>query len=230
MMECHRINEASNRIPTSLMAKLRLQHDDTQLDVTELIKKAQEKKFCRLECDAECLRLERNKRLAEALDIKEPEHEASLVPGYSESMKQYTLENLDFVSHVYDTLVNLVNDAKRSTLAFKNHNFPPMRQDQRHMIHELAEHFGCKSHGVDQEPNRSVVVKAPKERCSLPTMSILDVVQKKATWLVMSKKNPPIRRSEKPSSSSTLSKPAVKEAWKPKDRPKEVDYFDFDGD
>lgn len=62
-------------------------------------------------------------------------------------------------------------------MSFKNYNFPPMNSNQRHIIHELAEFFGCKTHAIDKEPNRSIVVKAPVGKCYLPTISVMDIVK-----------------------------------------------------
>lgn len=250
-MSCSVINDSAARIPTSLMARLKNKDEDS-LDVNELLRRAQENKFIKLDCDQTCSVIERNRKLAEALDIKEPDLEKEATPNYPESLKQYTLENLEFVTAVHEELTQLVNDSKRNrTLAFKNHNFPAMRADQRHAIHELAEFFGCKSHGVDAEPNRSVVVKAVKEKCFLPTVSVMDVVRRKNPknnqWLVLSSNSGPkgsktggvaniLKNSStlaKPVSSSTSSKVVQKNPWttpKPLASQPAVDYFDFNGD
>lgn len=229
-MPCAQINDANSRMTTSLMAKIRLQDADT-IDVSSLIKKAQENKFCRLECDATCSQIERNRKLAEALDIREADLSPNAgAPNYPETLKQYAIENPDFVTAVHDQMVTLVKEARISRMAFRNHNFPPMRTDQRQVIHELGEFFGLKSHSVDQEPARSVVVKAVKDKCFLPTVSVMDVVNKKKTWLVLSSQGP---KGQPKSRLETVAKPApqppAKEpAWATKQTTPTVDYFDFD--
>lgn len=227
---CHVVNDANARMTTSLMAKIRMQDADS-VDVSSLIKKAQENKHCRLECDAVCAQVERNRKLAEALDIKEADVSPKAgPPNYPETLKQFALENMDFITAVHDQMASLVKEANASRMSFKNHNFPSMRPDQRQAVHEYAEFFGLKSHSVDQEPIRSVVVKAVKSKCFLPTVSVMDVVKKKS-WLVLSQngKGQVKGRSELVKPPPVTAPPATKEpAWSAS-RPPPIDYFDFDG-
>lgn len=220
-MPCHQVSETANRLTSSMMARLTLHHADG-VDISEIVRKANENKLCRLECDQKCRQDERNKQLAEAFGMKDADIEVA--PQYPEVLKQYALENYDLAVEVHEKLTNLVNDAKRSKLAFKNHNFPAMRADQRQFIHEMAEFFGCKSHSEDNEPNRSVVVKAPKERCRIPSVSILDIVLKKNSWLVLSQKGSTVKSL----APTVKPKAEAKPAWKP--RSANVDYFEFQGD
>jgi transcriptional repressor NF-X1 len=207
-MPCFQVAETSTRMTTSMMARMTMRDGQSEgVDVSELVRKANENKLCRLDCDDKCAQIERNKQLASALGLKDVDVEAA--PQYPESLKQYAAENAELATEVYDCLVNLVKTAKASSKAFQNHNFPPMRADQRQFIHEMAEFFACKTTSLDHEPHRSVVVKALKERCRLPSVSILDVIKKKNSWLVLSQKGAVVK-FEKPAEKVKVEKPAWK--------------------
>ncbi|RWS03265.1 Protein shuttle craft-like protein [Dinothrombium tinctorium] len=223
---CYKVNDDSNRkIPLTLLTSIQRQNSDS-MDVTELLNKAKENKLCQLECDERCSLIERNRRLAEALNINDADLSPEPgPPNYSDTLKQSARENPTFMNNIYESLTNLVKEAKQSKLNFKNLNFPAMRSDHRQVIHELCEFFGCKSHAVDREPHRSVVVKAHKDKCYLPTLSVMEVV--KLEDEKRNSKNPkkvvPEKKSEN-SKAETISKDAKKNV------PEQViDYFDFVG-
>jgi hypothetical protein len=114
---------------------------------------------------------------------------------------------------------------------FKNLNFPPMNSNHRHIIHELAEFFGCKTHAVDREPNRSVVVKAAKDKCYLPTVSLMDFV--KDDKLI--KKSNNVKTNKIVLKSYSFDQENIKEESGNDDSTKisadkQIDYFDFIGD
>ena len=50
-----------------------------------------------------------------------------------------------------------------------------MNRERRQFIHEYCEHFGCESESYDEEPKRNVVATAYRDRCWLPTLSVLQV-------------------------------------------------------
>jgi len=187
------------------MANLRLQSDE--INVTDMLKKAEEDKYCKLECDSTCAVTERNRNFAEALGIStgsQPNISQEKIP---ETLKQAFMHYPVFVRENYSVLEDMINDLEKSRNQSLVHNFPPMRSDLRQVIHELAILFNCKSHSVDQEPSRSVIVKAVKGKARLPPNSIMDIMKDKVL---------------------TLKKPVVpkKKEQEPK---KVIDYFDFDG-
>ncbi|KAJ8972172.1 hypothetical protein NQ314_000300 [Rhamnusium bicolor] len=53
-----------------------------------------------------------------------------------------------------------------------------MNRDKRHFIHEYCEHFGVESAAYDMEPNRNIVATANKDKSWLPSMSLLEVIQR----------------------------------------------------
>ena len=224
-MTCSKVNdEMNNKIPFALMSKLRMNQDE-EIDVNELIRRGKENKFCRIECDKTCLQIERNRNLAEALDIHEKPPDPLPPPNYPESLRQATLSDPQFVSYVYNTLSTLVNDVNKQALCkFKFFNFPAMRSDLRLVIHELSEFFGCKSHSNDQEPHRSVTVKASKGKCFIPSVSIMDVVKTSKTTVKSETKTQP-KKSEFTNLSSL--KPAKNAEAKKEPSNPIIDYFDF---
>jgi len=64
-----------------------------------------------------------------------------------------------------------------------------MNRDKRTVIHEYSDHFGVQSESFDEEPNRNVVVTASKDRCWLPSVSLIDVVYRKPIVREAERKN-----------------------------------------
>ena len=206
----------------TLLARLKMANDN-EVDVNTLIKEGEVHKFVRLECDAKCLQIERNRCLADALSISNPDVNPDSGVKYSETLKQAYMHYPDFVRETYTTLSQLVKGIEKSRNSYSFQNFPAMRQDLRAIVHELAEVFKCKSHSADQEPNRSVVVKAVKEKSAVPAQSIMDVMKNRLPGKSVSKFTTLVKSTPTGSSSVPLpaSKPAAAAVQK--------DYFDFDG-
>ena len=135
----------------------------------------------KLECNEECAQLERNSRLALALQIENPGDIASRLapPAYSEAVLTLAKKDLTFAKGVHDRLVDLVRLAKESQLRkSRSYSFEVMNREKRAFVHELASHFGCESEAVDAEPNRNVIVTAYRDRIFMPSLSVVDVVTK----------------------------------------------------
>lgn len=164
----------------------------------------------RLECSEDCAVLERNRRLAAALQI----HNADVSnragpPSYSEFLREEARKNPAFLSSVHQKLTELVQTARQSKQKFRSHSFPSMNRDQRRVVHELAEFFGCETQSYDQEPYRNVVVSAYKDRCRIPSGSVVSVVQREGVGMPGRKGLVPLlpswKRNPQPSSTpSTL--------------------------
>ncbi|CAL1281044.1 unnamed protein product [Larinioides sclopetarius] len=175
----------------------------------------------KLQCNEECAVLERNKRLAVALQIQNPE--LSPTPGppsYSEFLKAEAKKNPAFVGDVYNKITELVQLAKDSKQKCRSHSFPPMNRDHRRVVHELAEFFGCETQSYDEEPKKSVVVTAYKNKCWLPFVSIMNVVQRDMGF----RKGPApvLTQRESKNGSSTAAAAASNTTQK-----KKIDYFDY---
>ncbi|KAG1651370.1 Transcriptional repressor NF-X1 [Nymphon striatum] len=86
----------------------------------------------------------------------------------------------------------------------RSHVFPPTKRDNRRIIHELAEYYGCESQSIDEAINRNVIVTAVKNNCWIPSTSIITVVSRE---MGVFKAPPPITlRSLKESSQNTPKK------------------------
>ncbi|KAI1368839.1 hypothetical protein F5Y08DRAFT_295018 [Xylaria arbuscula] len=110
-----------------------------------------------LKCDDECLRLQRNARLANALNIDPQSHTDDHVP-YSDKTLKFYKENPQW-AHVYEREFRVfAGDRGEKRLRFK-----PMKSHQRAFIHSLAEDFGLDSESSDPEPHRHVCLfKTPR--------------------------------------------------------------------
>ena len=114
----------------------------------------------RLDCDEECAQMERNRKLAEALEL-DVDHTPHTPPQYSSFLLDQAKSDSSLVSHVEETFRNLIESFKTSTgRAAISHHFKPMKRDQRRLIHELAEVYQLSSLSYDSEPKRNVVVMA----------------------------------------------------------------------
>nr|XP_037291672.1 LOW QUALITY PROTEIN: transcriptional repressor NF-X1-like [Rhipicephalus microplus] len=165
----------------------------------------------RLDCNEECAVLERNRRLANALHIQNADVSNRVGPPcYSEFLKDEARKNPSFMLSVHQTLTQLVQTARQSKQKFRSHCFPSMNREQRRAVHELAEFFGCDTQSYDQEPFRNVVVTAYKDRCRIPSGSVVAVVQREAAPTPQRKGPAPLPQSRKridPVASSSMLMP-----------------------
>jgi transcriptional repressor NF-X1 len=133
----------------------------------------------KLECNESCSQIERNRRLALALQIENPEVTNKVgPPKYSDGLKDMAKKDPAFAGNVYKSLEDLVKLAKESKQKSRSYSFECMNREKRQFVHDLATtHFGCTTEAYDAEPKRNVVATAVRGQIWLPTMSILDVVQ-----------------------------------------------------
>ena len=109
-----------------------------------------------LKCDDECARLERNRRLAVALNISDT-HTDDHVPYSNATLTMY-LEDTNWSHKQEDILRIFAADEKEKRLRFQ-----PMKNRQRAFIHSIAEDFGFDGESLDPEPHRHVLLfKTPK--------------------------------------------------------------------
>ncbi|XP_013394641.1 transcriptional repressor NF-X1 isoform X2 [Lingula anatina] len=132
-----------------------------------------------LQCNDECAVIERNKRWALALEIKNPDLNAKLGnPTYSQFLKDQAKQNPSFVASVEKALADLVHSCKDLKQPRRCHPFPPMNRSQRQVVHELAEFYGCQTQSYDNEPKKNVVATATRDKCWLPSVSLTTLVQR----------------------------------------------------
>ncbi|XP_074658843.1 transcriptional repressor NF-X1-like [Tubulanus polymorphus] len=208
------------------------------IDLKSLINKSTAAKIHRIDCNEECGRIERNRRIALALEITNPNLESKLGnPSYSTFLKDFARLNSAFVANVEKSFCALVQNAKQSKHPNRSHSFAPMNREQRRLLHELAEWYGCKTQSYDQEPKKNVVATAYKDKCWLPNVTLTTCVQRE----IHGKRPVPIphNKSEKEiATAAQASKQSTNisgltpfdsnhDLMKTKRVEKKVDYFDY---
>lgn len=123
--------------------------------------------------------MERNRRLAIGLQIINPDISQKLTPKFSDFMKLWAKKDPHFCQKIHDKLTDLVQLAQQSKQKSRSYSFDSMNRDKRHFIHEYCEHFGVESAAYDAEPNRNVVATAIRDKSWLPSMSLLEAIQRK---------------------------------------------------
>ncbi|KAI4886983.1 hypothetical protein NFI96_023477 [Prochilodus magdalenae] len=187
------------------------------VDIAQLTKK--EQKQAKLECDQDCATLERNRRLAEALQVDQsvdPFNTKSSSCKYSDSLKEDARKEFKFVSEVEEEIRNLVELAHKGKQPKKSHCFPPMKREQRRIIHELAEVYGVESVSYDSEPKRNVVITAVRGKSVCPNSTLISLIERETA----ARAPPPIAHFKQYSSKADGSNAWVKHGKEP------VDYFD----
>ncbi|TRY83585.1 hypothetical protein DNTS_003485 [Danionella cerebrum] len=184
--------EASNSYQRYAAIAVASKLSDIQLgesvDIGPLTKKEQKK--ARLECDQECATLERNRRLAEALQIDQSldPFNKSTSSKYTDSLKEDARKDLKFVREIEEEMKRLVESANKGKQAKRSHCFPPMKREQRRLIHELAEVYGVESTSYDNEPKRNVVITAVRGKSVCPNVGLAAVIERET----VSRAPPPI--------------------------------------
>ena len=121
-------------------------------------------------CDEECLLAERNKNLANALQI---DTTIRPKPIYSDILKNYARDEPAFISDLEKRLEGIVKECKLMTKPAKKYfNLPVMKSYERKIIHELAPYYGLETQSVDPEPFRNVCIIASKEKACLPGITL----------------------------------------------------------
>lgn len=110
-----------------------------------------------LKCDDECLRLQRNARLAAALNIDPATHADNHVP-YSDKTLQLFKASVKWSQTQEREFRVFASEPEEKRLRFK-----PMKPQQRAFLHALAEDYGLDSESQDPEPHRHVsIFKTPR--------------------------------------------------------------------
>lgn len=129
-----------------------------------------------LACNEECTRLERNRKLALALNIDRSTHvdggdhipySAETLTLFQASPKWAQVQEREF------RVFAAADDEKR--LRFK-----PMKASERAFVHHLAEDFGFDSESMDPEPHRHVLVFKSPRFVSAPNKILSECVRIRA--------------------------------------------------
>lgn len=148
-----------------------------------------------LSCSEECLKLQRNAKLAAALNIDPATHLDDHIP-YSQQTLDMFKENLKFCQQQEREFRVFAADEKEVRMRFK-----PMQPQQRAFIHALAEDFGLDSESQDPEPHRHVCVFKTPRFVSAPMKTLSQCVKVRPVATPAP--------SAEPSTSSKLVKSAV---------------------
>lgn len=220
---------ASN-ILASKMADMQLGHS---VDLEEVFGQGAKKQnqLKTLECNDECKTIERNRKLALGLQIVNPDLSGKLMPRYSDYMKQWAKKDPYFCQMVHEKLTELVQLAKTSKQKSRSYSFDVMNREKRHFVHDSCEHFGCESQAYDEEPKRNVVATAVKDKCWLPSYSLLEMVQREKGQRKVP--GPVLNTCKENSSTKTVLSLPVKQNHQSlssstaRSSDKEIDYFDY---
>ncbi|KAL0274137.1 UNVERIFIED_CONTAM: hypothetical protein PYX00_006634 [Menopon gallinae] len=178
---CHDNAKEYHRIATAQLAtKMADLQAGQTIDLDEVVLDSSKLSYKTLECNEECKLIDRNRRLAIGLQIRNPDPSAKLTPRYSEFMKHWAKKDPRFCKMVHDKLTDLVQLAKQSKQKSRSFSFDPMNREKRQFVHEYCVYFGCKSVAYDPEPKRNVVATATKDQSWLPSMSLLEVIQRES--------------------------------------------------
>ncbi|KAG9235089.1 hypothetical protein BJ875DRAFT_282569 [Amylocarpus encephaloides] len=110
-----------------------------------------------LDCNDECLKLQRNAKLAAALNIDPATHLDDHIP-YSQQTLDMFKDSPKFCQQYEREFRVFAADAEEKRLRFK-----PMQASQRAFLHSLADDFGLDSESQDPEPHRHVsIFKTPR--------------------------------------------------------------------
>lgn len=119
-----------------------------------------------LKCDEECLRLQRNAKLAAALNIDPATHTDDHVP-YSETTLKFFRDNAKWAQTYEREFRVFASDPTEKRVRFK-----PMKSHLRAFLHSLAEDFGLDSESQDPEPHRHVSIFKTPRFVSAPTKTL----------------------------------------------------------
>ncbi|OAA32794.1 NF-X1 type zinc finger family protein [Moelleriella libera RCEF 2490] len=128
-----------------------------------------------VKCDDECLRQERNRRLAAALNIDPTSHQNDHIP-YSDVTLRLFRDNTTWAEAQEREFRVFAKSADEVRLRYK-----PMSKTNRQFLHCLAEDYGLESKSEDAEPLRHVVVFKGSRFVSAPGKTLAQCVRIRAT-------------------------------------------------
>ncbi|PHH91456.1 hypothetical protein CDD83_357 [Cordyceps sp. RAO-2017] len=124
-----------------------------------------------VKCDDECLRMDRNRRLAAALNIDPSSHTNDHVPYSDISLKLFK-ENVAWAETQEREFRVFSKSPNEVRMRYK-----PMSSTYRQFLHALAEDYGLESRSEDVEPHRYVVVFKGSRFVSAPTKTLAQCVK-----------------------------------------------------
>ncbi|KAK0877500.1 FKBP12-associated protein [Friedmanniomyces endolithicus] len=121
-------------------------------------------------CNEECARLERNRRLALALNIDQSSHQdgGDHIPYSTETLNLFAQHVKWSQTQEREFRVFATSDDE------KRLRFKPMKARERAFVHALAEDFGLDSESMDPEPHRHVMVWKTPRFVSAPNKTLAE--------------------------------------------------------
>ena len=133
-----------------------------------------------LKCNDECARLERNRKLALALDIDPETHTNDHVPYSASTLDMYQKQIPWCQAREGELRIFAADDAEKQL------RFKPMPSHQRAFIHSLAEDFGLDSESMDPEPHRHVSIFKTPRFVSMPMKTLAESARVRSRTLAAS--------------------------------------------
>ncbi|KAA8576559.1 hypothetical protein EYC84_006663 [Monilinia fructicola] len=124
-----------------------------------------------LDCNDECLKVQRNAKLAAALNIDPSTHTDDHIP-YSQQTLDMVRDMLKFCQTYEREFRVFAADTSEKRLRFK-----PMPAHQRAFLHSLAEDYGFDSESQDPEPHRHVSIFKTPRFVSAPLKTLAQCVK-----------------------------------------------------
>ncbi|CVK93069.1 related to cysteine-rich protein NFX-1 [Fusarium proliferatum] len=128
-----------------------------------------------IRCDEECERLDRNRRLAAALNIDPASHTNDHIPFSDNTLKLY--KQMPSWGDAQESQFR-VFAANKDEVRLR---YEPMKNQSRQFLHLLAEDFGFESKSEDYDIHRSVLVWKSDKFVSAPTKTLAQCVKIRAT-------------------------------------------------
>uniref|UniRef100_A0A182MHE8 R3H domain-containing protein n=1 Tax=Anopheles culicifacies TaxID=139723 RepID=A0A182MHE8_9DIPT len=176
---CHDFSQEYRRIATTQLASsVQEMQRGGSIELSDILVPIRPKNNKTLECNEECRLLERNRRIAIALQIRNPDLPSKLQPNYSETLRAYAKKDPALVQMIHEKLTELVKLAKESKQKSRSYSFPVMNREKRAVVYEMCHMFGVEAVAYDAEPNRNVVATADRLTSWLPSMSLMEVLQR----------------------------------------------------
>ena len=163
-----------------------------------------------LKCNDTCIIAQRNAKMAEALGLNMAEKAAPT--QYPESVLQFYASKRKDAESIEQALTELIQSPRHGSI------MPSAKQDARKFTHELAEVFGLLSESVDEEPQRSVMLRRTGNS-RVPNRSLKDAWQERAlenslNGNGMLRKAPPsVTLTQMRKAPSTSASPSTAPAW-----------------
>lgn len=167
-------NSTDNDLAQSLAQAFAVRTIDLSLQRKQ---QPQSQQQSQIECDDECRIIQRNKALAQALSIN-PDEPRATMPTYTDFLRDYARKNIEFIQTIERQFAQLIEETRRHQAAKRCHSFKPMKTNERHVIHELAEAYGLETHSMDPEPHRNVVAYATSGMCKIPPVLLSEMIRR----------------------------------------------------